>query len=1028
MRLLLRRASNLAACIWPGRGERVLGMVAVAVILLAVLTLSPTLTSMAQVAGGKVPALEDVNRHLNPFRTRHGLYGSGLPVYDLQVDSAALRKVAGIVEEARRRRYLSDDLKQWVPATFFADGERRDVEIRVRGDLPNHWSGTRWSWRVKFDKDEPFLGQREFNLIIGNDGKGITSSFVNAVYRRLGGIVLRDGYCVLRINGALQGVYYRVEHVGEPLLAHHRRPPGTVFVNPRRGLELASWKEQITDHDDVARRALEVLLDFEQDPTPERQAAAWSVTDLEDYTRYIAGTTLFCSSHSKFRGDNQKLYFNPSRGLFERIPWDLASNEIPSVYMSEIEHELATFDIFWWSPMGYQRLAVLKNPELRHRRNCHLWTLVDDIDLMKLFDQTYAQVKDAWWADVMGDQHELNSLDSFRKIVARNQRVIRRALGERRAELEVRLESPARLTLELAVNCGSGCRLEGLTLTGLPAGSRWELRQVGRSGEVAPNLSDLGIGNRGEDAGGASLNRLPSTLLGNAQVDSEGTATLSDLGLQLLSDVSIFENHPVYPVLAGDPPRRMTKPARTIVTPKTVRYAFVLERRDPPTSGTVIPTAGADAASTAQTVIVDAEVYNAVTGEPYEGNDLAVYVLDVPKRWSPLRRFEDVASFVAAHPEFQVKSIHPQATNTASVPEHPDLQADLLRVRQAAEQAQALLLPAGTHRFAEDVVLPEGVALHMEAGCSIELSNGASLISYGPLRIEGTAAQPVRIRPASPGGTWGTVAAVRPGSPSFIEYLRVEGGSGSVIEGVTITGALAIHEGDATIRHCSFSHGLAEDGLNIKNGNVQIRDCVFQDLASDAMDLDFVTGGVTDCSIERVAGDGIDLSGSEITLARNMVRQAGDKAISIGEQSRVFVTDSLLMSCPFGIAAKDASIATIEHCTLLENPRALAAYCKKPIFGGAELEASHCLILGSSEAVMEDGDSFVHLEDCLVQSGEHLAGVEPTPNHLAERLRKHGYVYHPSPGDARHNVDPVDRPAVGIREPIASRWAHDRTE
>jgi hypothetical protein len=357
------------------------------VILVAVLTLSPALTRVSNRALGYSSIPGKINEYLNPFRTRHALLQGGLPVYDLRIAPAEYREILKIVDAAKARGRLDDDLKQWANARFLYEGRSRDVRLRVRGDFADHWENERRSWRIRFPKEDPLDGRREINLIVPADGKAITQAFANAVFRRLGCMTLRDRYSVLRINGVPQGVYYECEHFGAPFAAYNNRPETTVFTNPGGGRSPGSYREMVTENHAAAWAALDALLAYERDPSPERFTAAQALTDMDDYLRYLAGIALFCADHTSEVTDNHRLYYDTAAGAFLRIPWDLEPQRIPRLEQFDLADWHATFDVFARWPMSAFQAAALRDDRLRLQRNRHLWELVRDDSLMAVFDE-----------------------------------------------------------------------------------------------------------------------------------------------------------------------------------------------------------------------------------------------------------------------------------------------------------------------------------------------------------------------------------------------------------------------------------------------------------------------------------------------------------------------------------------------------------------------------------------------------------------------------------------------------------------
>ena len=68
-----------------------------------------------------------------------------------------------------------------------------------------------------------------------------------------------------------------------------------------------------------------------------------------------------------------------------------------------------------------------------------------------------------------------------------------------------------------------------------------------------------------------------------------------------------------------------------------------------------------------------------------------------------------------------------------------------------------------------------------------------------------------------------------------------------------------------------MTNSAGDDALNLKYGHVHLEDNVFEDNASDAVDLDFVTGLVTGNRAERSGGDAFDFSGSSLEVTDNLV-------------------------------------------------------------------------------------------------------------------------------------------------------------
>jgi len=113
---------------------------------------------------------------------------------------------------------------------------------------------------------------------------------------------------------------------------------------------------------------------------------------------------------------------------------------------------------------------------------------------------------------------------------------------------------------------------------------------------------------------------------------------------------------------------------------------------------------------------------------------------------------------------------------------------------------------------------------------------------------------------------------------------------------------------------------------------------------ADAIDLDFVWPGPGDdsmtvewnivCDGPHADADGIDLSMSDGIVRNNIIRNFGDKGISIGEGSNPDVRNNLTDNCNIGVAVKDGSDPMLAHMTIVNCVYGIRSYEKVPGTGG----------------------------------------------------------------------------------------------
>jgi len=277
-----------------------------------------------------------------------------VPAYQIQIKDKSLRRFIAHRERIQSLDFLTAEDRLWVPATFVHAGEPYAVKLRLRGDLPAHWRGSKQSYRVKF-KDRPFQGQREINLIVPWDKHYAVEWLQVLVAKDLGLLSFEGNFVNVVMNGEDAGLYYQSEHPTSEYLERNGRPASSIFTfgenwtlyygkrhhyiafeNPGSATSppvesIAQIKQRATHDFDLpeqARRQLAYLIEFYQLLTEgsvsEVARLAAYYLDLDKFARYVALQDFFGSSHGMALNDNSRLYLDSTSGKFEFIPWDIA--------------------------------------------------------------------------------------------------------------------------------------------------------------------------------------------------------------------------------------------------------------------------------------------------------------------------------------------------------------------------------------------------------------------------------------------------------------------------------------------------------------------------------------------------------------------------------------------------------------------------------------------------------------------------------------------------------------------------------
>ena len=245
----------------------------------------------------------------------------------------------------------------------------------------------------------------------------------------------------------------------------------------------------------------------------------------------------------------------------------------------------------------------------------------------------------------------------------------------------------------------------------------------------------------------------------------------------------------------------------------------------------------------------------------------------------------------------------------------------------------------GQHIIQENIVIPKNYKVFFSKGTTLDFRKGAKFISYSPIEMNGTKAEPIQIISSDKSGNGFTI--LQADKKSRLEHVVFENLNTLNYKGWTLTGAVTFYESDVDISNCTFTKNHCEDGLNIIRSTFTLKNSEVSFTASDGFDADFCKGIVENSRFINTTNDGLDFSGSYITIINCDMNNCGDKGISVGENSNVTVQSASVKNAIIGVASKDLSTLVIENISLENCGQGFTAYQKKPEFGGSNIEVKN---------------------------------------------------------------------------------------
>ncbi|RMH54530.1 MAG: hypothetical protein D6679_13470 [Candidatus Hydrogenedentota bacterium] len=810
-----------------------------------------------------------------------------LPLYELRIAPEYWRRIEafGRRKLAANEYLMRNEEKVWYPAKFLFDGKLYRCDVRLHGDVANHWAFTKKSWAVRFKKDRPFPAVKRMNLVLPSDKEWEGEIVLSKVGREMGVLTYPMRFVRLRINGVDYGVMIRSDRLNDKVLELARHPPGVIFkvdnlwtlthftgfgmyqyanYVPELPLRLPLYESAYTTDDAGESRPREAtarwnaflrLVREASDEEFEKQIPLY--LDIEKFLRWNALTWLFGSYHSH-EPDNLRWYFNSATGLFEPILYDVDSKEIDNLFSG-------SFEIKEFEPVS---LRLMRITEYRERRNAILWRLVNDphFDIVARRKEIYNRLRTAFLSGAGAPRWSFMKAehDSAFRILNTNRKRLRGHLAYSAlfvsptissAPSSAEKETPTLLTFEALIDGLSPVRIDSITLTIAPE-------------SILPDTGDLSLAS----GTGRETTSIPfRTRITQRRIDFLPENLI--LHARVLKDL---------------------RPA-----PNARRILLVL----PP--GLRLPTPE----SLDGRPMISVAATNFLTKRPLSNGHVFVSPPAIPD--------PDYA------PPVPLDRLLPLRSDTGS-----------------------LILPRGDYSVTRNAYLPPGPRLVIEAGTRLRLGPDINLVSYAPVSVLGTKEHPVHFEPLVPNRPWGSFVIVDAPETNVFRYAVFSNGGGrgeNYVNGLRSTAMLFSAQSDLTMDHCRIEGAVSDDGLNVKNAAAKITGTQFSNNASDGFDGDWVRTAVTDCRFDGNGGDALDLAGSNALVRSSVFASSGDKGISAGESSIVSITECTFRDNAIGIASKDRSRVTAEQSRFLANGTALAAYQKKKIFGPGWMETRSCV-------------------------------------------------------------------------------------
>lgn len=128
--------------------------------------------------------------------------------FKISINKIGFKKLDLMASRSIENGFLKNESREWVPCSVVKAGKSTPCKIRLRGDLPKHWSGIKRSYRIKFKEQSPFWGWKKVDLILPDDKGHEAETVAYDLAKKLKLIAPGSQFANISINGINTGTYF----------------------------------------------------------------------------------------------------------------------------------------------------------------------------------------------------------------------------------------------------------------------------------------------------------------------------------------------------------------------------------------------------------------------------------------------------------------------------------------------------------------------------------------------------------------------------------------------------------------------------------------------------------------------------------------------------------------------------------------------------------------------------------------------------------------------------------------------------
>ena len=302
-----------------------------------------------------------------------------MDTYYLMVDKTQTDKLNSDLPRSAMEQYVDARLK------INDDLNTTKVKLRYRGGSEWNYSFERKSLKIKFSKEDSFHMDKVINLSKLYEPSLFTEPISQDLAKQVGILAPNVKVVKMFINGEYTGLYLYLEQIDESFLRKNRLMPGSIYSGdysynkpiltnedgiPKLWYDSSLWEKKAARNAEQKNNTedIELLIKAINTYTQQEFRDFTQIFFDDDYFKYLAFDVFTGTMHHDYY-HNHKIYFDPYKGKFSPISWDIR----------------------FWMPdeikdMSYYPLVekIALDPVLDYKRDKELYKIINKITLQDI--------------------------------------------------------------------------------------------------------------------------------------------------------------------------------------------------------------------------------------------------------------------------------------------------------------------------------------------------------------------------------------------------------------------------------------------------------------------------------------------------------------------------------------------------------------------------------------------------------------------------------------------------------------------